>query len=39
MRRRSFLYGSVAVLSAPLALQAQQAGRLLKIGYLSRGDL
>jgi putative tryptophan/tyrosine transport system substrate-binding protein len=35
--RRSFLYGSVLVLVAPLASEAQQASRTYRIGYLGSG--
>jgi putative ABC transport system substrate-binding protein len=34
MRRRAFLYGSVAALATPLAAQALQAGKVYRIGYL-----
>ena len=35
MNRRRFLAGGVSVLAAPLAAEAQQAGRVYRIGYLS----
>jgi ABC-type uncharacterized transport system substrate-binding protein len=34
MRRRAFLYGSVAALAAPLAARAQPAGNVYRIGFL-----
>jgi putative ABC transport system substrate-binding protein len=38
MRRRAFLYGSVAILVAPLGIEAQQAGKVHRIGYLTSGS-
>ena len=35
MERRSFLAGSAALLAAPLAAEAQPAGQVARIGYLS----
>jgi putative ABC transport system substrate-binding protein len=35
MDRRAFVAGSLAVLGAPLATEAQQAGTISRIGYLS----
>jgi len=35
MDRRAFVTGSLALLAAPLAVEAQQAGRVYRIGYLS----
>jgi len=35
--RRGFLAGSVALLAAPLAAEAQQTGRMYRIGYLGEG--
>jgi putative ABC transport system substrate-binding protein len=35
MERRAFLAGTAALLAAPLAAEAQQAGRVWRIGYLS----
>ena len=35
--RRGFLAGSVALLAAPLAAEAQQTGRVYRIGYLGEG--
>jgi hypothetical protein len=32
--RRTFLSGAVAILAAPLAVEAQQAGRVPRIGWL-----
>ena len=37
MRRRAFLYGSVAALSAPLAVHAQQARKVPTIGVMGSG--
>jgi hypothetical protein len=36
MRRRTFLYGSVAMLTAPLAIEAQPTVKLYRIGFLGR---
>jgi putative tryptophan/tyrosine transport system substrate-binding protein len=38
MRRRAFLYGSVGMLAVPFAVEAQQAGKVNRIGYLSAGS-
>jgi putative ABC transport system substrate-binding protein len=38
MRRRAFLCGSVAVLAAPLGTEAQQAGKVARIGVLRHGS-
>ena len=35
MRRGAFLYGSVAMLTAASAGEAQPAGKVAKIGYLT----
>jgi len=35
MDRRAFVLGSAALLVAPLAAQAQQAGKVYRVGYLS----
>jgi putative ABC transport system substrate-binding protein len=35
MRRRTFVAGAVALLAAPLAAQAQPAGKIYRIGWLS----
>ena len=35
MHRRAFLSGAVALLTAPLAVEAQQAGKVARIGFLS----
>jgi hypothetical protein len=37
MERRAFVVGSLAVLAAPLAAQAQQAGKVYRLGILSSG--
>jgi putative ABC transport system substrate-binding protein len=37
MKRRVFIAGAVAVLAAPLAAGAQQAGKVYRIGYLTSG--
>jgi hypothetical protein len=34
VRRRAFLYGSAAIIAAPRAADAQQAGKVYRIGYL-----
>jgi putative ABC transport system substrate-binding protein len=34
MRRRAFLYGSVAILAVPLAVEAQQSITRTRIGFL-----
>jgi hypothetical protein len=34
MNRRAFVTGLGAVLAAPLAAEAQQAGKVYRIGYL-----
>jgi putative ABC transport system substrate-binding protein len=39
MDRRAFLAGAAALLAAPLAAKAQQAGRVYRVGYLSTGAL
>jgi len=39
MDRRSFLTGVSALLAAPLAAEAQQAGRIYRLGILSSGGL
>jgi hypothetical protein len=33
--RRTFLAGTGAILAAPLAAEAQQAGKVVRIGYLT----
>jgi hypothetical protein len=38
VKRRAFLYGSVAMLGAPLAAEAQKAGKVYRIGFLSAGS-
>src|SRR5947207_3122511 len=38
MNRRALLAGLGAVLAAPLAATAQQAGKVYRIGYLSSGS-
>ena len=35
MDRRAFLAGSAALLAAPLAAEAQQAGKIYRIGFLT----
>src|SRR5712664_3791181 len=35
MNRRSFIAGATALLTAPLAVEAQQAGKVFRIGVLS----
>jgi hypothetical protein len=35
MDRRAFIVGGVAALAAPLATEAQQAGKVYRIGVLS----
>jgi len=35
MDRRAFLAGAAALLAAPLAAEAQQTGKVSRIGYLS----
>jgi putative ABC transport system substrate-binding protein len=35
MRRRAFLYGSVAMLGAPLAAEAQKVGKVHRVGVLT----
>jgi hypothetical protein len=37
MDRRAFLAGAVALLAAPLTVEAQQTGRMYRIGYLGEG--
>jgi putative tryptophan/tyrosine transport system substrate-binding protein len=37
MDRRAFLTGAAALLAAPLAAEAQQAGKVWRIGYLTNG--
>jgi putative ABC transport system substrate-binding protein len=37
MKRRAFLRASISALAAPLAAEAQQAGKVARIGYLSTG--
>src|SRR5215813_5950510 len=37
MRRRSFLAGLVTIAAAPLAAQAQPAGKVYRIGFLRAG--
>jgi putative ABC transport system substrate-binding protein len=37
MNRRAFLRASISALAAPLAAEAQQAGKVPRIGYLSTG--
>src|SRR5262245_34206688 len=37
MSRRTFLYASLAALAMPLATEAQQAGKVYRIGFLSWG--
>ena len=37
MNRRAFLRASISALAAPLAAEAQQAGKVPRIGYLSGG--
>jgi hypothetical protein len=34
MDRRRFIAGAVAVVAAPLAAEAQQAGKVYRVGYL-----
>src|SRR6185503_8723116 len=38
MNRRTFLAGTGALLAAPLAVQAQQVGKMPRVGYLSPGS-
>ena len=38
MDRRAFLAGAAALLAAPLAAQAQQAGKVWRVGYLAAGS-
>ena len=38
MDRRTFLAGSGCFLASPLAAEAQQAGKVYRIGYLSPGN-
>jgi putative ABC transport system substrate-binding protein len=38
MKRRAVLYGSVTILAAPLVAQAQQAGKVWRIGFLGASD-
>jgi hypothetical protein len=38
MNRRAFVTGLGAVLAAPLAADAQQAGKVWRIGFLSPGQ-
>jgi putative ABC transport system substrate-binding protein len=38
VKRRAFLYGTVAMLAAPLAAEAQQAGKVYRVGYLSQSS-
>jgi ABC-type uncharacterized transport system substrate-binding protein len=38
MRRRAFMYGSVAMLVAPPIAEAQQAGKVARIGVLRHGS-
>jgi putative ABC transport system substrate-binding protein len=38
MDRRAFLSGAAALLAAPLAAEAQQAGKVYRIGFLSGGS-
>lgn len=35
MERRAFLAGMVAMMAAPLAVEAQPAGRVYRVGFLS----
>jgi hypothetical protein len=37
--RRGFLGGSVALLATPLAVEAQQAGKVYRVGILSTGSV
>ena len=37
MDRRAFLAGAVALLAVPLAVEAQQAGKVYQVGFLSNG--
>jgi putative ABC transport system substrate-binding protein len=37
MKRRAFLSGSLALLAAPLAVEAQQAGKVFRLGLLTPG--
>jgi hypothetical protein len=39
MRRRAFLCGSVAILTAPLVVEAQPGGKVPTVGALSAGPL
>jgi putative ABC transport system substrate-binding protein len=39
VRRRAFLCGSVATLAAPLGAEAQQAGKVYRVGILSPGGV
>ena len=39
MDRRAFVAGSLALLAAPLAVEAQQAGTVPRIGFLETGSL
>jgi putative ABC transport system substrate-binding protein len=36
--RRAFIAGSLALLAAPLAAEAQWAGKVYRIGYLGNGS-
>ena len=38
MNRRAFVITAVGLLAAPLAAEAQQAGKLYRVGYLSAGS-
>jgi putative tryptophan/tyrosine transport system substrate-binding protein len=38
IERRAFVAGSVSLLAAPLAAEAQPAGKLYRIGFLSAGE-
>lgn len=38
MDRRAFIWGAMALLGGPLAAQAQQAGKIPRIGWLSVGS-
>ena len=37
MRRRTFVRGSLALLAVPLAVEAQQGGRIPLLGVLASG--
>src|SRR5580765_308252 len=37
MERRTFVVGTITLLAAPLATEAQSAGTLYRIGYLTAG--